>query len=316
MINHRLLICFLAVLALPACSTTPERYAFWRDVKGEEQGKPPNLGDVPAASDTQTAKAEMESMRARLEIERQNTFRAAEGLAPLPLPENAEMMPQTLAQFQPVPQQASQEQVSTAANGAVQYNFMPQTKDQPYLYGNSNVQIKQTLDQQMVQQNVAFAPQSPKMISTDTNIQIDMSALGNDPADVFTGAPQKIDMVNDYSYASTHFKNAETVAFFNHGSSTIDSQSKEKVTALVDKIQHSNKPVTLVGYASTRTGLKDSLSAKVVNLRMSAKRAETVMKELSQRGVSADKIKITASGDSKAGVQEDADRRVDVLFDE
>jgi outer membrane protein OmpA-like peptidoglycan-associated protein len=305
----RLASVLIAASLLAACSSTPDRYAFWRDSSpAESKGAPPNLGNIPAAPDTQTAQAEMESMRQRLEIERQNSFRAVQGLPPLPVP--GEAQPVVAAngvasdELSPAPVMASTTQIMDAQpvmpqqtwqTGSVQYNYAPQ---QDYVYGNSNYQFKQ--------QMANMPPATPQLVSNDPSISIDMSALNGAP--VMSMSPMSL-------------SGGRTLAYFGHGSSSIDRTTRNQISEIAKQLQNSNASVVLVGHASQRTGINDPITSQAVNLRMASKRAETVMRELSRQGVPASKVKITALGDSQANPhsqgksQEQADRRVDILFD-
>ena len=298
---------FLSALLLTGCAGTSDRYAFWRDSAPDKGGAAPNLGDVPSAPDTQSAKAEMETMRQRLEIERQNAFRAADGLPPLPggdapmdnnMATDTTMMAPPAAPAAPMPDMMPPQQQTWQSSSNVQINPMPGSQPE-YVYGNSPVQVRQ---------NMAKMPSAP-VVSPDPSISIDMSVLD-------TGTSTE-------AYISPLSMNSgEAVAFFGHGSASIDRSSRQHLRSLAEKIQRSNSPVVLVGHASHRTGVADPIASQMINLRMSAKRAETVLQELSRHGVAASKIKITALGDSQPNPnasgkrKEDADRRVEVLFDQ
>ncbi len=304
----RLATVLTATFLLAACSSTPDRYAFWRDSSpADSKGAAPNLGTIPAAPDTQTAQAEMESMRQRLEIERQNSFRAVQGLPPLPVP--GETQPVVAAngvatdELSPAPAMASTTQMmaqpaqpqQTWQTGSVQYNYAPQ---QDYVYGNSNYQFKQ--------QMANMPPATPQLVSNDPSISIDMSALNGTSA---------------MSMSPMSLSGGRTLAYFGHGSAGIDRATRNQISEIAKQLQNSNASVVLVGHASQRTGINDPIASQAVNLRMASKRAETVMRELSRQGVPASKVKITALGDSQSNPrpqgksQEAADRRVDILFD-
>lgn len=284
--SKRFSLILLSALLLTACSSTPDRYAFWRNgTNGNSSGRAPNLGDVPAAPETDAAKAEMEAMRQRLETERQNAFRAADGLAPLPSDDANDLMQPPMENIAP-PQAPTQ----TWQNGNVQFNAMP-AAPQEYVYGNSPVQYKSV---------------NAPILSNDPSIVIDTSVFDSSPA--YMGAPSAMG-------------DGETVAFFSHGSAGIDRHTRAQIDALAKKLQQTQRPIVLVGHASQRTGINDPITSQMVNLRMASKRAETVMRELSRHGVTPDKVKITSMGDAKPNsnpqgkAQEAADRRVEILFD-
>jgi outer membrane protein OmpA-like peptidoglycan-associated protein len=77
----------LSGLMLSACSSTPDRYAFWRDgtpspSNGTESmttsSAKPNLGDIPAAPDVTTARQEMENLQTKLAADRQSAYQQAQ----------------------------------------------------------------------------------------------------------------------------------------------------------------------------------------------------------------------------------------------
>jgi outer membrane protein OmpA-like peptidoglycan-associated protein len=270
----RLIACLLLTVSVSACSHTPDRYAFWRDDQpaSNNMTTPPNLGDVPASPNVAQAKSEMATIRDRLEIERQNAFRSADGLDPLPLPVDA-----TDYQLMPAPAQ-----------------------EQAYIYGDTPLQ------QKAYQEKMAVA--SPTTTVIDPSISIDMSVLNQA---VYGGS-----VVN--SVPSPVITNGSPVAFFAHGSA---QPKKDDLASLATQVQQHPGRVVLVGHASQRTNVTNPAIAQRINLNMSVKRAETVMQALTRQGVPADKVKIAAMGDSQPNInpqgqsQEDADRRVEVLFD-
>lgn len=77
-------LCSLAVLT-SACSTTPDRYAFWRDDAPTltsrtttSQDAKPNLADVPAAPDVTQARADMQDLQKKLAADRDAAYRQAQ----------------------------------------------------------------------------------------------------------------------------------------------------------------------------------------------------------------------------------------------
>lgn len=304
------LLCVLA-LSLSACSSTSDRYAFWRDEGAPQGGTKPNLADVPAGPNVDAAKAEMESMRQRLEQDRQNAYLAAQGITPIEQNgtdtingDNAhfeaavsdEMAPAATSAYnqgQNLPPVSNAHQYNSGSTviGNVQYNYAA-LDQQPYVYGHSRVQTAQAMQQQ------ATSP----AVSSDGSVSIDWSALDSSNAGSY----------NETAISSVGVSGQPAI-YFKHGSSRLGANDKAMLRQIAQTAQQRAVSVVIVGHASKRTGLSDAATAREVNLRMSAKRAGAVMHELSRQGVSVDSIRVNAVGDSDAG-NEAQDRRVDILF--
>ncbi len=304
--------CLLAVLALTlsACDSIPDKYAFWNDdatARNATEAPPPNLADVPVAGNTEAAKAEMQAMQSRLAAERHQAYLAAQGFVPVddtaPLPQfdpafEAPDMGQTDLPPPPVQYQYPQ------SSGAVQYNYAP-SGDAGYTYGYSPVHIAQT------GQLSAHQQQAQAIVAANDSISIDFSAL-----DGTASAPAV-----DYAMPSAMLSGLPLV-YFKHGSAALDAKDRAALRELAAELKNQPVSVVVAGHASKRTGLGNPVLSRDVNLRMSAKRANAVMRELAKLGVNPEQIFVTAYGDSMPNIgnvsglpQEAADRRVEILLD-
>lgn len=314
---QRLGLCLLAILSLSACSSTPDRYAFWRDDSPQASvGTKPNLADVPVAPNTQDAKAQMDMMRQRLEADRNNAYLAAQGY---PVPDvtpindasstspyymeqavrNDELAPIQAAPVAPYnanPVVSYPQQTSNSGN--VQYNYG--SNDQAYVYGNSVSQYGTQQYPQMAQS--AYQQEAYGIMTANPNVSINFDALGG-------GAPLPSRNL------STVGLTGQPLVYFKHGSASLNPSDRQKLKELAQHIKQSPQSIVVVGHASTRTGIKNPITSREANLKMSAKRASAVMHELARNGVKAQQLNVTAEGDTTASGQEHQDRRVDILFD-
>ena len=229
-----------------------------------QRGTAPKLADVPASPNVAEAKSEMELMRERLEIERQNVFRAAEGLEPLPIPSS---------------------ETSTTT-----YDLMDITESSP-----------------MITPNASITMQQPSIINDRADaISIDMSVL-----DVSQPQPS----LPDAPMTRLNGMNGMPVAYFDHGSSTINGKSLQKISLAAEQISTHSGSVVIIGHASPRVETTNPITAQRINLQMASERAEAVMQELTKQGIPATKIKLVAFGDSQSDqANETQDRRVEILM--
>lgn len=295
----RIGLSLLAILTLSACTSTgdvSDRYAFWRDNGPTTDGAKPNLADVPAAPNTQAAQADMEAMKQRLEQDRNNAYLAAQGYPIVDTSSELTQPPVTDSELAPLPPMAGTDMPAPLpapvpqVAGDVQYNYS--NSGETYIYGNSTLQFKQ---QSMYQQ------QAQQIVEANPSVSIDFSALdGSAPT---TGL-------------SPVGLSGQPFIYFKHGSARLGSGDRAKLRQLASQIKQSPQSVVVIGRASKRTGISDAASARSANLTMSAKRASAVLRELAKQGIDADKVRVTAEGDSAATSSPEAkDRRVDILFD-
>ncbi|HEY1096383.1 MAG TPA: OmpA family protein [Alphaproteobacteria bacterium] len=69
-------------IMLAACSSTPDRYAFWRDDApadaSENMSTKPNLGNIPTSPDVSQARQEMQDLQTKLAADRQAAYTQAQ----------------------------------------------------------------------------------------------------------------------------------------------------------------------------------------------------------------------------------------------
>jgi len=330
----RFALCLLLVSLLSACSSMPERYAPWRDEGDTGAGHKPNLGDVPAAPDTAAAKAQMDTMRQRLEQDRDNAYLAAQGIVPVndqapvsspaniqstdlappanplmttnmrparvgqaPIPPTTPVAPSPVSSITSAPLgMPNEDQPSVMTNSNVLYNYDPNVGNE-YTYGTTG------------KTNSISSSASYAAIESDPSISVDWSALG-DTSPVATGGVQ---------LAGNGVTLGEPVAYFAHGSATLGPKDRAAIRNLATQLKRHPQPVMVAGNSSKRTGIRNTATSREVNLRMAAKRADAVMDELVKLGVSPELIYLSAYGDSipnrRRGGDEAADRRVEIIFD-
>lgn len=117
--------------------------------------------------------------------------------------------------------------------------------------------------------------------------------------------------------ASTHAggPGAPAQIFFQHGSSRLGGGDRRVLSEVADKARFAPvHRVSVEGHASSRTGVRDPVQAKIINLKESMNRAFNVSSQLMREGVPAEKIKTTVWGDTKnTGGSEAENRRVDII---
>lgn len=333
-----------AALSLSACSTTPDRYAFWRDDADATVASKtkPNLSDIPAAPNVEQARKDMQDLQTRLAADRDAAYQQAQsdtGLATAtPLasissaPVNTDTLPpvssQTLqaANIQPVtmnaitpsaPAMNNPNRMPTAGTWpvytppSVQINppsrpFAANGPTQPYVYGRSGVQFRNQM-----QQN-AFAPPA---LPANESITVDMSALGGPSRGSRMGAgPQGGAPFRPFTMPMTMGGNA---IYFGHGSTRLSPNDRRTLSSLAADAASRNATVRVIGHASTRAETGSPSNDKAANLKISADRAVRVMQELTRHGIAAQQVAPMAVGDSDArqAPSENAARRVDIVIE-
>lgn len=344
----RLGLCLVLISLLSACSSVPERYAPWRDNGDTGTGRKPNLADVPAAPNTAAAKIEMDTMRQRLEQDRNNAYLAAQGIVPIndnAIAPSAPIMDSDLAppptvnsnpllatEMRPAPVGRNPQRIgdergpippTTPAiipnNNSITSSALPSPNEEPSVITNSNVLYNYDPSANndytygttgKAGQSVQVTPALQMAAGNDPSISVDWSALGGSSSPA-NGSAQ---------LAYNGITLGEPVAYFAHGSATLGQKDRAAIRDLARQLKQNPQPVMLAGNSSRRTGLHNTALSRQINLRMSTKRANAVMAELVRNGVSADKIYISAYGDSipnrrQGSATEASDRRVEVIFD-
>lgn len=120
--------------------------------------------------------------------------------------------------------------------------------------------------------------------------------------DVVTAAEDKtLNKVED-NMPTMHYL-AETI-YFDNGSSVVDYKFYDELKAVAKVAKKNNAVVSVFGYASSRTRNTDPASHKLANFKISAERANSVVKVLKKQGVKSDRIISQALSDSAPVYQE------------
>ena len=103
--------------------------------------------------------------------------------------------------------------------------------------------------------------------------------------------------------------------YFGYGSSKLNSESKHALISVAQTAKFAPvERVSIEGHASRKTQTSDPIKSKILNLKESMNRAQSVTQNLIENGVPAEKIKTTAWGDTKPTSGGDsANRRVDIV---
>lgn len=96
---------------------------------------------------------------------------------------------------------------------------------------------------------------------------------------------------------------AETI-YFDNGSSVVDYKFYDELKSVAKIAKKNNAIVSVFGYASSRTRNTDPASHKLANFKISAERANSVVKVLSKQGVKLNRIVSQALSDSAPVYQE------------
>lgn len=300
-----LMIYMTAIASLSACSSVPDRYAFWSsDISNvhDTSGTAPNLADVPVKPAMQEKQDDIEDMRQRLQNDNNNAYSDQRDAY-------LDYQPDTTLQNY---------QSSSAINNAapvftpnsVQINYGA-LNDAPaaYVYGRSPALYNQY-----------YAP-SAGYANYDS-----YGAYGTEIATLMSQNPSiTINPLPDFDGVYANESDAimpEGQLLFKHGSSRLSPKDRSYIKGLAETLKSDYTPLRIVGHASTRVELNDPYQARLVNLKMSEKRATAVYKEFKKYGIAADRLNITAHGDSVPNIpvqglsEEASDRRVEILFDQ
>lgn len=134
-------------------------------------------------------------------------------------------------------------------------------------------------------------------------------------ASAMTPPPQGWDdeRIVDGALAPRVGQNVSSV-FFPYGSARLDGANKGALRNVAETAKFAPvERVSIEGHASARAQTADPVKAKILNLKESMNRAQTVSENLIENGVPPEKIKTVAWGDTKPVGSEAAQRRVDIV---
>ncbi len=100
--------------------------------------------------------------------------------------------------------------------------------------------------------------------------------------------------------------------YFKHGSAALSGADKQMIKDFIASVE--GQSVTVIGHASKPVHVtEDPVQKGIVNLKMSAKRAETVAEALLRAGLTPSRVETVAKGDAASMDQETKDRRVEIF---
>ncbi len=303
-----LLMLMAAITSLSACSSVPDRYAFWSDDIGnvhDTSAPAPSLGDVPAKPDVDQVKDDLQEMRQRLKTDQYEAYGTqipGDGayLDYQPVAPAYEANPDVIA--------ATSAPIFTPNSVEINYGAL---QDNTYIYSSSPA-----LYGQYYQDPANYAFQQPVSYGYGRYDGEIVTLMSQNPSVTINPLPN----YDSYDSGSSLLV-PEGQLFFGHGSSRLSAEDKTYIKELADSLQSSYLPLRIVGHASTRVELKDPFKARLVNLQMSEKRAAAVYKEFKKHGIAAERLHMTAHGDSVPNLtidgltEEAADRRVEILVE-
>ncbi len=297
------LLSLFIIGTLTACSSTPNRYAFWADDIGnihDKNAPAPNLADIPNRNTPKTHSEEFAEMRQRLlsdtNIESDTN----------PYEESViyEDYQSSHTANKPVPYSTDH---SGFISNSIEINYDTLSND-PYIYGHSPVTLHHT--EALNHHDNSYDTEIAILLSQNPSITI------NSLTDFASKAyiPYK-------SYKSRKNKNKTKRGelSFAHGSDQLSPSDREYIKNLVDSLKSDFTPIYIIGHASKRVAVNDPYQAKIVNLKMSEKRAINVYNQFVQHGIAADRLNLMAKGDTMAQkkgdqkIDKDEYRRVEIL---
>lgn len=302
-----LFTCLVTLGALSACSSTPDRYAFWSndiDNVHDMEASAPNLADIPTDRDIDNTKSEFDDLRDRLENDRDNAYTNQKD-AYLDYQPTA-----PVNSYSDTYASAPSEAIYTPNSVQINYGAL---ESAPYVYGSSPA-IYSAYYQETAPANYGYQQPSYSYGAYGQEIATLMS---QNPSVTINPLPDY--QSGGYDMASTAPEEGQLL--FKHGSSRLSTQDKTYIKELASSLKSDFAPLRIVGHASTRVELDDPFKSRLVNLKMSEKRATAVYKEFQKNGISADRLNLTAHGDSVPNLPvqglnpEAADRRVEILID-
>jgi len=100
--------------------------------------------------------------------------------------------------------------------------------------------------------------------------------------------------------------------YFKHGSAALSNADKQMIKDFIASVE--GQSVTVIGHSSKPVHVtEDPVQKGIVNLKMSAKRAETVAEALLRAGLTPSRVETVAKGDAASMDQETKDRRVEIF---
>jgi outer membrane protein OmpA-like peptidoglycan-associated protein len=342
-LTHSLIL--LSAYSLAACSSTPDRYAFWRDdAPAVTKNTKPNLADVPAAPNIDQARQDMQDLQKKLAADRQEAYQQAQqdqsGVISSMTTVSSDQVFATTQNIQesnlPAVSQTGIQNMAAPGSDSVApaianpnrstnlqniypvytapsvhinppSNPLPQAGTiENYVYGRSHLQYHQA--QRAPHLNAPALTPPAALNNVSDSITVDLSALGGSTR----GTKQNALRPPMGALAAS----GSPTIYFNHGSVRLSPADKRTLGSIASLAQQ-GRTVKVIGHASQRAETASVAAAKAANLQISAKRAAIVMQELARKGVSAQQIEPIAVGDTQAATasSETKARRVDIVVE-
>ena len=268
------------VMALPllvgACTAVPDwanptnLFASDEASSAKAQGQPaesdsfPKLSSVPDAAPTTTARATQAELRATLAADRANAEYSGQRLvADTGSDSGAAKMPPAALGVLPSQAQAVVPKASTPAEAAPAKPAPAPAEPTPPVAATQ-----------------AEPPEPTKSAFRFTQFDTKTAAL--------PGAP-----------AAARDSQLVAIIYFAYGSTVLDGTDREILRDVVALQKQSGGTVRVIGHASARTGVVDSVRYRLVNFETSLQRANAVTAQLVRMGVARDKVASEAKGDTQ-----------------
>ena len=157
------------------------------------------------------------------------------------------------------------------------------------------------------------APPTPSIVSHDPSVEVfpfDGPLNGAAPTDSVTN-PYKLPPSTKGNISENTVGPNGAAIYFERGSTTLDQNAMETLTSLVFS-RNNMGPISVVGFASSESAIKDTVTRKIANLRTSMDRAYSVTRALVKKGVPSEVITVIANGENQQADTPDHSRRVEI----
>ncbi|HEY5598979.1 MAG TPA: OmpA family protein [Kiloniellales bacterium] len=225
----------------------------------------PNLAGVPDAAPKATQPAARDAMRATLAADRANAEYSGQRLVAETVPEAAKM-PSAAGGVLPA---GAGEPPAAAAAAAAEQGI-----------------VAETLPQAAAAQAEVTAEEPPAPATSRYRFTQFDKPSADQSAALSTPSP---------------VRDSELVAiiYFRYGSVSLNENDRAVLGEVAALQRQRGGTVRVIGHASARTGVVDSVRHRLANLETSLKRANAVAAQLARMGVAKDKIAAEARGDSQ-----------------
>jgi outer membrane protein OmpA-like peptidoglycan-associated protein len=165
----------------------------------------------------------------------------------------------------------------------------------PYSFGDKNAQSVDTI-------SAVPVDHPPSLYSTDPSVDVfplDGPLPGSGPPSL-----DKLDIISENT-------GDRAVVYFEHDATTLSADKVADVARLASA-HHNARGVSVEGFASMESSIKDPVQRKIANLQISMQRAFSVARILIEKGVPAELIATVAYGETRPGASPAESRRVEI----